>query len=478
MTIQRKDEDRTSDESATGSKTPAVLRFLGAAGTVTGSKFLLETAGERFLVDCGLFQGEREWRRRNWEPLPVDASSIGAVVLTHAHLDHCGYLPALARDGFSGDVVCTPGTAALTAVVLRDAAHLQEQDARMASEGGYSRHKPPLPLYDSADAERAIALLRPVEHGTWARLPGQSQVRLRRAGHILGSSFAELNVQDVRVLFSGDMGRPDHELLRPPESPGDADVVVVESTYGDRHHESSGLEEFASAIRRVYERGGVALLPAFAIDRTPVLLMALSRMVRDGLIPDQPVFVDSPMALRALRIYTDAIDSHDPQFRQELVADPSLLEPRHLRLMVSSDESAQLNSPTRPCIVVSASGMATGGRVLHHLKKQLPDPRNAVIFTGFQVPGTRGRDLVDGARQVKIHGHYVPVRAEVTQVEGFSAHADASQLIDWLGPMAPPEVAYVVHGQSHASQTFAKRLERELGWNAVVPDYLEQVSLT
>ncbi|MGZ5388881.1 MAG: MBL fold metallo-hydrolase RNA specificity domain-containing protein [Aeromicrobium sp.] len=475
---ERADEGPMSDDSASGPNAPASLSFLGAAGTVTGSKFLVETAGERILVDCGLFQGEREWRRRNWDPLPVDPSSIGAVVLTHAHLDHCGYLPALARDGFSGDIVCTPGTAALAEVVLRDAAHLQEQDARFADEGGYSKHKPPLPLYDSADAESAIALLRPVEHGAWARLPGRAQVRLQRAGHILGSAFAELDVQDVRVLFSGDMGRPDHELLSPPETPDDADVVVVESTYGDRQHQIAGDEAFAAAIRRVYDREGVALMPAFAIDRTPVLLMALSRMVRDGLIPDQPVFVDSPMALRALRIYQDALESHDQQFRPELIADPSLLEPTRLRLMFSSEDSEKLNAPKGPCIVVSASGMASGGRVLHHLKKQLPNPRNAVIFTGFQVPGTRGRQLVDGARQVKIHGHYVPVRAEVTMVEGFSAHADAGQLIEWLRPMKPPEVAYVVHGETHAAETFAGRLDRELGWNAVVPGYQERVSLT
>lgn len=464
-------------KSETSRERPAALTFLGAAKTVTGSRFLIDTETERLLVDCGLFQGPREWRRRNWDPLPVDPTSVGGVVLTHAHLDHCGYLPVLAHHGFSGPVVCTPGTAALAALVLRDAAHLQEQDAENAREGGYSKHKPALPLFDTADAEKAIALFRPAEHGVWVRLPGRATVRLRRAGHILGSAFAELRIQDRRILFSGDMGRPGHELLGPPEAPGDADVVVVESTYGNRRHEDSGHAALAVAIRRVTQRGGVALLPAFAVDRTPVLLMALSKMVRDRQIPDLPVYVDSPMALKGLGIYQDALLARDPQFRPEVIAHPELFEPTHLQLMFTREDSEEINSPRHPCIIISASGMATGGRVLHHLLHQLPESRNGVIFTGFQVPGTRGRALVEGARQVKIHGRYVPVRAEVTQIEGFSAHADAGQLTDWLSVIKPPELACVVHGEADAAADFAERLHTELGWNAVVPDYLERVSL-
>lgn len=336
------------------------------------------------------------------------------------------------------------GDAALAAVVLRDAAHLQEQDA---------------------------------EHGTWVPLPGRARVRLRRAGHILGSAFAELRVQDRRLLFSGDLGRPGHELLVPAEAPDDADVVVVESTYGDRHHEGTGHTALAAAIRRSTQRGGVALLPAFAVDRTPVLLMALSRMVREGQIPDLPVFVDSPMALKGLGIYQEAIRGRDAQFRPEIIARPDVFEPTHLQLMVTPEDSERINSPRHPCVIISASGMATGGRVLHQLRHQLPDARNGVFFTGFQVPGTRGRALVDGAGQIKVHGHYVPVRAEVTQIEGFSAHADAAQLTDWLSVIKPPEAAYIVHGEAQASAIFAERLHRELGWNAVVPDYLERVSL-
>jgi len=466
-----------SAESEPSRVMPVALTFLGAARTVTGSRFLLDTGPDRVLVDCGLFQGEREWRRRNWDPLPVDPASMDAVILTHAHLDHCGYLPVLTRNGFSGPVVCTPGTAALAALILRDAAHLQERETEQAREGGYSKHQPPRPLFDAADAEKAIALLRPTEYGAWTPLPGRARVRLRRAGHILGSAFAEMHIQGTRVLFSGDMGGPGHQLLRPPEAPDDADVVVVESTYGDRRHDVSGRSALAAAIRRAVRRGGTALLPAFAVDRTPVLLMALSQLLRDGEIPDVPVFVDSPMALKGLRIYQDAIRGGDPQFRPELLTHPENLEPAHLQLLATPEESERINAPRQPCIIVSASGMATGGRVLHHLRHQLPQERNGVIFTGFQAQGTRGRALVDGARQIKIHGHYVPVRAEVTQVDGFSAHADAEQLVDWLRAMKPPDSAYVVHGEVRAAGSLADRLRDELGWNAVVPEYLERVSL-
>lgn len=453
------------------------LRFLGAAGTVTGSKFLVETAKARILVDCGLFQGDRQWRRRNWDDLPVDPGSLDAVVLTHAHLDHSGALPLLTRHGYSGPVFCTPATASLAAIVLRDAAHLQEEEARYANDAGFSKHAPALPLFDTADAEKAISLLRPLEHDDRGTLPGGSTLHLRRAGHILGSAFAELDVDGVRVLFSGDMGRAEHPLLLPPAVPADADVVVVESTYGDREHEDSSDQDLADVIRRTTHRGGVCLLPAFAVDRTPVLLMALARLKAADQIPDLPIFVDSPMALHALQVYRDAIAQHDPDVRPEVGTDGHLFEPPGLRLMPTREDSEQLNRPGRPCIIISASGMATGGRVLHHLAHQLPNSRNSVVLTGFQVPGTRGRALSDGATSLKIHGRYVPVRAEVTSLQGFSAHADAGQLITWLRDMRAPRTAYVVHGELDASLALAERLGRELGWTAVVPQYLEKVRL-
>lgn len=458
--------------------TRPTLRFLGAAGTVTGSKFLVETGAARVMLDCGLFQGDRAWRRRNWDDLPVDPETVDAVVLTHAHLDHSGALPLLTRHGFSGPVLCTPATAKLAAIVLRDAAHLQEEEALYANEAGFSKHSPALPLFDTADAEKAISLLRPLQHDERGTLPGGMTLHLRRAGHILGSAFAELEVEGIRVLVSGDMGRPEHPLLLPPAPPADADVVLLESTYGDREHEDSSDHALADVIRRTTHRGGVCLLPAFAVDRTPVLLMALARLKRAGEIPDLPIFVDSPMALHALAVYRDAIANHDPDVRPEIGADGHLFEPAGLRLMPTREDSEQLNRPGRPCIIISASGMATGGRVLHHLADQLPNSRNSVVLTGFQVPGTRGRALADGARSLKIHGRYVPVRAEVSSLQGYSAHADAAQLVSWLADMRPPRVVYAVHGEPEAARALADRLGDELGWNAVVPHYLEKVRLT
>jgi metallo-beta-lactamase family protein len=456
----------------------ASLTFLGAARTVTGSKFLVESGRTRVMVDCGMFQGERVWRRRNWAPLQVDPAKVDAVVLTHAHLDHCGYLPVLVRNGFSGPVVCTPETAELAGIVLRDAAHLAEEDARQANVGGWSKHRPALPLYDSGDAEKALSLLTPVDHATRTTLPGDIGLELRSAGHILGSAFAQLEVAGVRLLVSGDMGRPGHPLLLPPEQPADADVVLVESTYGDRLHQHEDDAPLAEAITRTLGRGGVVLMPAFAVDRTFVLLMTLARLETEGRIPSVPVYVDSPMALRALEVYKTAIREGDPQLRPEVTMASTRYRPSRLKLMPSREESEKLNRPGKPCIIISASGMATGGRVLHHLKHQLPNPRNSVVLTGFQVPGTRGRALMDGAKQIKIHGRYIPVRAEVHATTAYSVHADAAQLVEWLSPMKPPDTVYVVHGEEDASWALAGRIAEELGWNAVVPRYLERVRLT
>lgn len=450
------------------------LSFFGAARTVTGSKFLLEAAGARVLLDCGLYQGARELRRRNWEDLPFDPARLDTVVLTHAHLDHAGALPLLVRHGFSGQVVCTPSTARLAAIVLRDAAHLQEEEARYANEMGFSRHSPALPLFDEADAEKAVRLLRPVPHDETVELPGGIGLTLRRGGHILGSAFAELDVAGVRLLVSGDLGRAVHPLLLPPASPRPADVVLVESTYGDRRHEETTDEDLAAAVRRTLARGGTCLLPAFAVDRTPVVLMTLARLQDEGRIPDAPVFVDSPMALHALDVYRDAVTRGDTEVRPQVVAAGMRL-PRDLTLVPDAEGSARLNRPRRPSIVVSASGMATGGRVLHHLAEQLPEPTNSVVLTGFQVPGTRGRALADGARSVKIHGRYVPVRAEICSVRGLSAHADAEETLRWLSEI-DPATAYVVHGEPPAAEALRQRLEGR-GWVAVVPRYQERVRL-
>jgi metallo-beta-lactamase family protein len=451
------------------------LAFLGAAGTVTGSKFLLEAEGRGILVDAGLFQGEREWRRRNWEPLSLDPARIDAVVVTHAHLDHSGYLPVLVREGFTGPIVCSAHTAELIRIVLSDAAHLQEEEARWARESGLSKHRNPQPLFDTADAEKALQLLAPLPAGRTRPLGPGFQVELQRAGHILGSRFARVTREGATIVFSGDLGRPDHPLLLPPELPGPADHFVVEATYGDRLHEGHPVDELAAALRRTFDRGGVALLPAFAVDRTPLLLRVLRDLVADGRVPDVPVYVDSPMALAALEVYRRAVvDDQDAEFRPEL-RDGDPFDAGRLRLVPGPAESEQLNDPHHPCVLISASGMATGGRVLHHLEHQLPHARNSVIITGYQVAGSRGRALEEGARELKIHGRYIPVRAEVVSIRGFSAHADAGQMVDWLRTSPPPRSVFVVHGEPDSCNALVNRIRAQLGWTAVAPRFGERV---
>jgi metallo-beta-lactamase family protein len=454
----------------------AALTFLGAVDTVTGSRFLLETGGVRVLVDAGLYQGLATHRRRNWESFPVDPATIDHVVLTHAHLDHTGYLPRLVKDGFRGRVTCTVETADLAAIVLRDSAHLQQEDARYANDAGFSRHHPALPLYDDHDVEEALRLIEPVDLEHPVALAPDVGLTLRSAGHILGSATAALRAGEHRVAFSGDLGRPHHPLLRPPADPPEADTLVVESTYGDRQHPPPDPMRLAEAVRRTIARGGSVLVPAFAVDRTELVLLELRRLMQGGDIPDVPIFVDSPMALAALDCYRRAASRGGPQVRaeaRELLAD---LDGPDVHAVHEVEGSMRLNRPRTPSIVISASGMATGGRVVHHLAHQLPDRRNCVVLTGYQAEGTRGRQLAEGARQVKIHGHYVPVRAEVVTVTDFSVHADAHETIDWLGRApVPPRTVYVVHGEPRSAAALARRVSEKLGWTAVVPSYGERV---
>lgn len=456
----------------------STLTFLGAAGTVTGSKSLLRVGGRAVLVDAGLFQGEKQWRGRNWEPFPVPPASLQDVVLTHAHLDHCGYLPALVRDGYAGTVWCTEGTRALAEIVLRDAAYLQESDAAHAAAHGYSKHRPPLPLYTAADVERTLPLLRTVPYDRDVPVADGLRLRMTRAGHILGAASVTLGRKDASVLFSGDLGRAEHPVLRSRQTPPGADYVVVESTYGDREHpdpEGPAHEVLADAVRRTVARGGTVLLPAFAVDRTEVVLRALAELLTAGRIPDVPIFVSSPMALAALQVY------RQPAFRDELRPElraAALVDLPNLREARSVQESMDLNNPRMPCVIISASGMATGGRVLHHLRHLLPDRRNAVVLTGYQAVGTRGRALADGARELKMHGRYVPVRAEVVRADGFSVHADASELVDWVAALRPaPETVFVNHGEAGAARALADRIEDELGLVAVVPRHGEVVTV-
>lgn len=456
---------------------PVTLRFLGAAGTVTGSKFLLTRGTRRMLVDSGLFQGEKAWRERNWEPLPVDPALVGDVVVTHAHADHSAYLPRLVKDGFRGTIWATAGTIALTEIVLRDSARLQEDVTARAVAGGYSRHDNPLPLYDIDDVEATLPLFRAVPFDDVVDLGGGLTACWTRAGHILSAASVTVTAGETSVLFSGDLGRHDHPILKPRDTPPGADFVVVESTYGDREHAEPALahEPLADAIRRTVARGGVVVIPAFAIDRTELVLHALVQLSRAGRIPDVPVFVDGPMSLRALDVYRDlgAGELADGVTLADFLGLP------HLRGLPETKDSKALNGRTDPMVIISSSGMAEGGRVLHHLKRLLPDPRNAVVLTGYQAAGTRGRALADGARHVKIHGHHIPVGAEVVMDDEFSVHADASDLLDWLRALdRTPETVFVVHGEPAAAERLADRIEDELGWLAVVPRHGEVVALS
>jgi metallo-beta-lactamase family protein len=464
-------------------KSPTVptLLFLGAAGTVTGSKFLLSARDSTVLVDCGLFQGMKEQRLRNWDRLPVEAAKIGSVILTHAHLDHSGYLPALCRNGFAGPVFSTTGTNSLCRILLPDSGHLQEEEANYANRKGYSKHTPALPLYTEEEAWKTLNHFSPqsfnAPFGT-----DRCRATFLHAGHILGASSILIEAgaaRERRILFSGDLGRPRHPILRAPEPPPRANVIVVESTYGDRlHNDSAALDTFAEVISRTAARGGVVVIPSFAVDRTEVVLFHLRRLQIEKRIPVLPVFVDSPMALAALKLYQDAISTGDPVVRSEIAHRPEVLWPADLTEVKSVEESIALNRRKEPMIIIAASGMATGGRVLHHLANRLGDPRNTVILVGYQAEGTRGRLLLEGASSVKMIGRYVAVHAEIVNLPGFSVHADQAETIAWLkSAAAEPEVVYVVHGDPAAAEALRAMIVRELRWNAVVPRYLERVRL-
>jgi metallo-beta-lactamase family protein len=464
----------------------AALSFLGGAGTVTGSKYLVRTPRASVLVDCGLFQGLGELRRRNWQPLPVAASGIDAVVVTHAHLDHCGYLPRLVKEGFTGAIHATPETVRLAEIVLRDSAHLQEEEAEHANQHGWSKHKPALPLYDTKDVERCLEQFVELDFDSPARIADGIGCRLRNAGHILGSAWAKLTLdgpegssQSSTIAFSGDLGRPRHPLLRPPDAFDGADTLVLESTYGDRRHDdAASRSQFEDAVAVTLRRGGTVLIPAFAVDRTEMILHELAGLAQRGVLRDAPVYVDSPMALAALDVYSKALKDHRPQFLPT-VTEHGLAElnPPRLHLARTQEESRRIDTRDGPQIVISASGMATGGRVLHHLEAALPDPRNTVLIVGFAAAGTRARDLAEGAKALKIHGRYVPVRARIVQLSGLSAHADYPEILDWLGTTPAPTTTYLVHGEPKAAEFLRERITERLRWTAVVPRPGEKVLL-
>ena len=454
------------------------LTFLGAAGTVTGSKHLLDTGSHKILVDCGLFQGLKELRLRNWQPLPVDAASLDAVVLTHAHLDHCGYLPRLVAEGFRGRVFCTPGTRDLCTLILPDSARLQEEDAREANRYQYSRHHPALPLYTEADAERALTLLQPVGYNRQVPVAPGLDVEFIKAGHLLGSAYARVSLNNRIILFGGDLGRYGRPVLPDPEPITHADVLLLESTYGDRLHEpDDGGERLASIIRGVVQQGGKLIIPAFAIGRVEEVLYWIRRLEEEARIPALPVFVDSPMAARALAFYGQRADELDPDMKSESRR-VSAFTTRRLTTVASVQQSIDLVASRQPSIVIASSGMATGGRVLHHLQACLPNGRNTVLFVGYQAAGTRGRALVDGARTVRIKGRDVNVAATIDKLDSMSAHADAGEILRWLSGFAsPPSMTYLVHGEPAPLAALRERIAREKQWPVTVASYQERVDV-
>jgi metallo-beta-lactamase family protein len=450
------------------------LTFLGATGTVTGSKYLLKSGTKHILIDCGLFQGLKQLRLKNWSKLPINPSKIDAVVLTHAHIDHSGYLPLLVKNGFSGKVYCSEGTADLCKIMLPDSAHLQEEEAEYANRRGFSKHHPALPLYTKEDAENALALLTPISFEQDVDLGDGLTLRLSPSGHILGSAFVRIHHQKTSVLFSGDIGRENDILMKPPVGIKQADYLLVESTYGNRLHQNDDPKvKLAAIVNKTVKRKGVVVIPVFAVGRAQELLYYIHLLKTSGAIAaDIPVYLNSPMAVDATEIF----NLYHGEHRLSAEQCSALFHTAHM--VNSIEQSKALNEAKGPMIILSASGMASGGRVVHHLKAFAPKPNNTILFVGFQAAGTRGAAMLDGAESIKIHGEYIPVRASVELISNLSAHADYSEILDWLGGFeTPPKKTFIVHGEPVAADSMRRHIEEELHWQVEVPEYLETVTL-
>jgi metallo-beta-lactamase family protein len=456
------------------------LRFLGACGTVTGSKFLLESGSHRVLLDCGVFQGSSELKQKNWSRPSFDPASLDAVILTHAHIDHTGYVPRLAKLGYSGPVYVTPPTAGLLGYLWPDAAHLHEEDARYANLKQYSSHRPALPFFDADEARAALGLLRPVPfHERGEAAPGIA-FTFRRVGHILGAAFVTVEADSRRIVFSGDVGQRNAPILKDPETPESADYLLLESTYGDRlHPDASPRGELGRVVAETVARRGVLLIPSFAVGRAQDVLYHLRSLQRDGTIPaDLPIYLDSPMAVSAVDLYCGALAEHDLETEKLRNQGLCPIEGPSVHLIRDRDESIALNARRGPMVIVSASGMLTGGRVLHHLKHRLPDPATTLLFVGFQAAGTLGRRIQEGAREVRIHGQLVPVRAEIREIPALSAHADQRGLIEWVASLkSPPRAVSLVHGEPAAREALAAVLRTTYDWTVNLPGEGEAVEL-
>jgi metallo-beta-lactamase family protein len=455
------------------------LKFLGATGTVTGSKYLLTSQTEsgeirRILIDCGLFQGLKQLRLKNWGKLPINPNDVDTVVLTHAHIDHTGYLPLFVKNGFSGKVYCSEATRDLCEILLPDSAHLQEEEADYANRRGFSKHHPALPLYTQEDAQAALQLLSTVDFESDVDLGDGLTLKFSPNGHILGSAFVCIHNKKTSILFSGDIGRPNDILMKAPVQIKQADYLVLESTYGNRLHDHDDPKiKLAAVINKTVKHRGIVLIPVFAVGRAQELLYYIHLLKSSGAIAnDIPVYLNSPMAVDATTIF----NHHSGEHRLTPEQCSALFRTAHM--VNSVEESKRLNESKGPMIILSASGMASGGRVVHHLKAFAPNPNNTILFVGFQAAGTRGAAMLDGAESIKIHGQYVPVRADVEFISNLSAHADYSEIIDWLGGFeAPPKMTFITHGEPVAADAMRLHIEEKLHWQVVVPDYLETVSL-
>lgn len=455
------------------------LQFLGAAGTVTGSKFFLHGQGHKVMIDAGMFQGRKALRQRNWDPLPLDPETLEAVILTHAHIDHTGYLPRLGRDGLKSKVHCTWGTRDLAKILLPDAARLQEEEANYRNRKRKTKHKPALPLFSIVDAEYVIGKLTGHRYEEPFEPVKDWKATYRDAGHILGSAWLDLELPDRRMVFSGDLGRTNAPIIKDPVPPkGKTDVLLLESTYGDRNHAHTDKhEDLADIVMEVANRGGTLVIPAFAVERTQEIMYLLEELIRRKDIPKLPVFIDSPMAVRATRLFREYHEYYDDETKALVAQGERVLAYRNLKLCESVAESKSVKMQPGPKIVISASGMATGGRILHHLRNYVSDPKNHVLFVGYQAPGTRGWRILNGEEEIKIFGDFVPVRAGISRLEGFSGHADHGEVIEWCkGFEEPPGVTYLVHGEPDSLQAQSEAL-KDRGWNVKIPEHGEEVDL-